>query len=187
MQDHTLRDVTDLLVKRHGFGLTDEDLKTVQHIVETFCTAGPQINYGFVNAPSDLTPPSYIELMTATDGKGRNWSYLASEANFARVRNMQLNNLILPVVGNFAGKKALRSIGSYLKMRSLNVSMFYISNVEQYLNEAQKIAFRLNVAHLPATYSSRLVRFTPPDSTTASPLVDLLSEFRSLFHLLNSE
>jgi hypothetical protein len=184
--DHTLHKVSDRLTVRHGFSLTDDDRKTIQHVLETFCTAGPQIDYGFVNAPSTLTAPSYAELMAATDGRGQNWSYLADEETFGRIRNMQLSNLIVPLVGNFAGKKTIRAVGQYLKMRNLTVSTFYISNVEQYLNEAQKVAFRSNVATLPITRSSRLVRFTPPESTTMSPLSLFVLESNSLFHLLSS-
>src|SRR5215467_4445683 len=64
--DHTLHKVTDRLTVRHGFTLTEDDRKTIQHVLETFCTAGPQIDYGFVNPPSTLTAPNYAELMSAT-------------------------------------------------------------------------------------------------------------------------
>jgi hypothetical protein len=161
----SFKGVTDRLITQHGFALTQDDREAMHHVLEAFCTAGPQIDYGFVNAPSNLTAPSYADLMTATDTRGRNWSYLANAENFERIRNMELNNLIVPLVGNFAGKKALRLVGQYLKSQDLSVSAFYVSNVEQYLNEAQKIAFRLNVAQLPAKNSSRLIRFTPPEST----------------------
>ena len=183
----TVQAVTDRLTIQHGFALAEDDHKVVQHVLETFCAAGPQIDYGFVNAPPNLTAPSYADLMTATDTMGRSWSYLATAENFERIRQMESNNLIVPLVGNFAGKKALRSVGQYLKQHDLTLSAFYVSNVEQYLNEAQKIAFRLNVAQLPANNSSRLIRFTPPESTTSSPLSLLLMEPRSLFHLLNNQ
>jgi hypothetical protein len=183
----TFQGVTDRLTTDHRFVLTEDDRKGVQHVLESFCAAGPQIDYGFVNAPSNVTAPSYADLMTATDTRGRNWSYLASAENFDSIRNMESKNLIVPLVGNFAGKKALRSLGQYLKSHDLTVSAFYVSNVEQYLNEAQKIALRLNVAQFPINNSSRLIRFTPPESTTSSPLSLLLTEPRSLFHLLNKQ
>jgi hypothetical protein len=181
----SFKGVTDRLITHHGFALSQDDREAMHHVLETFCAAGPQIDYGFVNAPSNLTAPSYADLMTATDTRGRNWSYLANAENFERIRNMELNNLIVPLVGNFAGKKTLRLVGKYLKSQDLSVSTFYVSNVEQYLNEAQKIAFRLNVAQLPARNSSRLIRFTPPESTTLIPFSLLLTEPRSLFHLLS--
>jgi hypothetical protein len=43
------------------------------------------------------------------------WCYLASAQTFERVRRMQARNLIVPVVGDFAGPKALRAIGDWLR------------------------------------------------------------------------
>lgn len=176
--------VIDRLTRLHGFALDDADRKVTRHILEMFCTGGPQIDYGFANAPSNLTAPSYAELMTATDPQGRNWSYLANDGNFSRIRNMHLNNLIVPLVGDFAGPKALRTVGQYLKRNGLVVTAFYVSNVEQYLNQEQTASFRSNVAALPAAASSTIIRFTPPESTTLDPLRNLVN--LNLFHLLNS-
>ena len=183
----TVQAVTDRLMTQHRFDLTEDDRKAVQHILEAFCTAGPQIDYGFVNPPSNLTAPSYADLMTATDNRGRSWSYLANAENFDRIRKMESNNLIVPLVGNFAGRKAIRAVGQYLKQHDLMESAFYVSNVEQYLNEAQKIAFRLNVEKLPANNSSRIIRFIPPESTRLIPFSLLLMEPHSLFHLLSKQ
>jgi hypothetical protein len=47
---------------------------------------------------------------------------------------MHQKNLIVPVVGGFAGPKALRAVGQYLKDRDAVVSVF-ISNVEDYIRE----------------------------------------------------
>jgi hypothetical protein len=176
--------VIDRLTKQHGFPLDDADRKMIRHILEMFCSAGPKIDYGFVNAPSNLTAPSYAELMTTSDGQGKNWSYLANDANFARVRNMQLNNLIVPLVGDFAGPKTLRAVGQYLKRNGLVATTFYVSNVEQYLTKEQTASFRSNVAALPIAMSSMLIRFTPPESTTLEPIRDFANP--SLFHLLDS-
>jgi hypothetical protein len=120
--------------------------------------------------------------MTATDTQGRNWSYLANDANFVRVRTMQLNNLIVPLVGDFAGAKTLKTVGQYLKRNGLVVTAFYVSNVEQYLKHDQTASFRSNVAALPVTTSSTLIRFTPPESTVLEPIQ--LFANPSLFHLL---
>ena len=59
----------------------------------------------------------------------------------------------MPVVGNFAGPKALRAIGAYLRQHNATVSAFYTSNVEMYLfqqgDDWKK--FYGNVATLPVT------------------------------------
>ena len=46
---------------------------------------------------------------------------------------MHAKNLIVPVVGNFAGPQALRAVGSFLRDRGATVTAFYLSNVEGYL------------------------------------------------------
>jgi len=180
----TLQRVNERLITQHRFPLADDAQKTIKHILDTFCAGGPQIDYGFANAPSNLTAPSYANLMTATDGRGTNWSYLANEDNFRRIREMQLKNLIVPVTGDFAGMKTLRAIGAYLKHHQAAVGAFYVSNVEQYLKEEQKTRFRTNVSVLPVTPSSMLIRFVPPESTVLEPVRNFLFKSGSLFHLL---
>jgi hypothetical protein len=62
-------------------------------------------------------------------------SYLSTEANFAVLKDLQSRNLVVPVVGNFGGPKAIRAIAQYLKSRGATVAAFYLSNVEQYLQQ----------------------------------------------------
>jgi len=103
--------------------------------------------------------PSFTDVMTSTDADGKNWNFLATESNYQAVREMQRKNLIVPVVGDFAGPKALRSVGRYLKDHDAVVSVFYVSNVEQYLTPAPKFqAFYENVSELPLNSSSTFIR-----------------------------
>jgi len=103
--------------------------------------------------------PTYTELMTATDASGVNRSYLASEANYKVVREMQQKNLIVPIVGDFAGPKAIRAVGDYLKAHNATLSVFYLSNVEQYLTPTAKLKlFYDNVATLPLNSTSSFIR-----------------------------
>lgn len=103
--------------------------------------------------------PSYADVITATDPAGRNWSYLASEENYRSVRELQQRNLIVPLVGDFAGPKAIRAVGQYLKEHDASVSAFYVSNVEQYLTPVAKLQnFYNNVATLPLNSSSTFIR-----------------------------
>jgi hypothetical protein len=186
MLAQNLQRVYDRLIRSHEFTLTNDDKATIQHVMETFCLAGPQIDYGFVKAPSNLTAPSYVDLMTATDARGQNWSYLGSEDNFNRVRAMQVKNLIVPLTGDFAGPKTLRAIGTYLKHYKAIVTAFYVSNVEQYLDK-KSTSFHDNVAALPATPGSMLIRFIPPESTALEPIRVFLAKRGALFHLLNEK
>jgi hypothetical protein len=103
--------------------------------------------------------PTYTDLMTATDGSGVHRSYLASEGNYKIVREMQQKNLIVPVVGDFAGPKAIQAVGKYLSDHNSTVSIFYLSNVEQYLTPTPTLKrFYENVATLPLNSSSTFIR-----------------------------
>jgi hypothetical protein len=76
---------------------------------------------------------SYSELQTATDASGNYLAYLASEANYRWIKDLETRNMLIPVVGDFAGPKAIRSVGQYLRDHQATVTAFYLSNVEQYL------------------------------------------------------
>jgi len=124
---------------------------------------GPAINYassdGDGPAVSGNYRPSYAELMTATDSTGHNRSYLASDEAFAFLKTLETKNLVVPVVGDFAGPRALRNLGAYLKAQSAVVSAFYVSNVEQYLR-AERVwgTFCGNAARLPVDDDSVFIR-----------------------------
>ncbi len=98
--------------------------------------------------------------MTAADDDGQPRSYLANEENFQFLREMQRKNLIVPLVGDFAGTKAIRAVAGYLKDHQATVTAFYTSNVEQYLFEQGDDwrRFYTNVATLPVDPSSTFIR-----------------------------
>ena len=108
--------------------------------------------------------PDYIELMTAMDRQGEQRSYLASEENYRVIRDLERRNLIVPLTGDFGGKKALRAVGQYLKDHNATVTAFYLSNVERYLFQSNGnqnggwTNFYDNVATLPLDASSTFIR-----------------------------
>ena len=59
--------------------------------------------------------PSYAALQMETDSDRVHRSYMATEANFRTLKEVELNNLLVPIVGDFAGPKAIRSVSDYLK------------------------------------------------------------------------
>jgi hypothetical protein len=94
-----------------------------------------------------------------TDWNGVARSYLATEENFKRLKRLQSRNLIVPVVGNFAGPKAIRAVGRYVREHGATISAFYVSNVEQYLfQDGLFDQFAQNVAALPVDGSSTFIR-----------------------------
>jgi hypothetical protein len=155
--------ITDQLVRRHGFPLTPDDLEQLESIYFAFFWDGPSVRYssgvGLGGRGRGSGFPTYEELMVQSDWNGVPRSYLASEEHFGRLKSLQERNLIVPVVGNFAGPKALRGIGDYLRQHGATVTSFYVSNVEQYLYQDGVFdAFARNVAMLPIDGSSTFIR-----------------------------
>jgi len=164
LYDRNLRAIEAQLSGTHGFPLSQDDLKGIEHVFHAFHTFGPAINYSSSEAEDSVTNagnyrPTYAELMAATDSEGRPRGYLASEDAFGVVKALESKNLVVPVVGDFAGPRALRAVGAYLKARSAVVSAFYVSNVEQYLR-VQRVwgSFCGNAARLPIDDASTLIR-----------------------------
>jgi hypothetical protein len=154
-----LRAIRMRLVERHRFALTAEDLKTLTEVYTAFARNGPDIQYSIRNGPR-LRFPTYGELIQLTDAEGVARSYLATEELFSVLKDMQEKNLIVPVVGDFAGNKALPALGTYLTQHGLIVKAFYLSNVEMYLFQSPT-AWRLfyaNLARLPIDERSAVIR-----------------------------
>lgn len=151
------------LVDQHGFELSEEDLKTIDYVYFAFYAAGPYLNYSFSPSRGGFAGrrmPTFGELMAQTDEAGESRSFLATEASFRFLRDMHRRNLIVPVVGDFAGDKALRAVGTYVRERNATITAFYTSNVEQYLFQQGDDWRRFfgNVATLPVDEKSTFIR-----------------------------
>ena len=160
MFESTLAAVKKKLTVDHGFTLTMDDENAIGYILRAFFIGGPNLTYSGPRPENGRTIlPSYEEMLTDSDSNGKPRSFLASEENFQIVRQMQKDNLIIPIVADFAGPSAIRSVGRYLKERNATVTAFYVSNVEQYLfmSEAWK-KFYGNVATLPLDSKSVFIR-----------------------------
>jgi hypothetical protein len=151
--------ITDRLTKKHGFPLSENDLGGIEWVYSNFRRFGAFINYGSSGRGGFGNGVTYADLMTATDEQGVFRSYLANEENFNVLKSLETKNLVVPVVGNFSGPKALRAVGKYLKEKEGTVAAFYLSNVEQYLQQdGIWDEFCRNVASLPLDASSTFIR-----------------------------
>ena len=159
----TLKDIQNHLTRQHGFGLSNDDLQMLEYVFLSFYLGGPDItyNYGGQGFPGrSRGMPSFADLMVPTDAAGVSRGFLGTEQQYNVVRDLHLRNLIVPIVGDFAGPKALRAVGEYLRSHNAVVSAIYTSNVEQYLfREPHKWSkYYENVATLPLDSSSTFVR-----------------------------
>jgi hypothetical protein len=154
-----LQAIKDHLTKKRGLPLSEAHLEGIDWVYGNFHRFSTRINYSSSGRGGFGNGVTYAELMTATDDQGVHRSYLANEANFNVLKSLETKNLIVPVVGNFAGPKAIRSVGKYLKEKGGTVVAFYLSNVEQYLQQdGIWNEFCRNVATLPLDASSTFIR-----------------------------
>ena len=149
--------------RHHPLG--EEDRAGIEYVYRAFFDFGPMIQYSSTSrySPGGMfggrNQPTYADLMVATDADGVSRSYLSTEARFAVLKDLHARNMLVPVVGNFGGPRAIRQVGAYLKQNGATVSAFYLSNVEQYLRQdGLWSAFCANVAALPLDDSSTFIR-----------------------------
>jgi hypothetical protein len=158
--------IDERLTKTHGFWLDSADLRSLRHVYVTFFEAGTDINYNYRPGFAAFNPayPTLGELQGLTNATGEHMAFLADERRYETVRALELRNAIVPVVGDFAGPKAIRAVGDWLRARHANVGAFYLSNVEQYLFRSTVDAGRFyeNVATLPTDTTSTFIRSVPP-------------------------
>jgi hypothetical protein len=171
-------------VRSLGFPLAAEDLATIARFHRTFIEQGLNLRMSSFGRPERLDYPTYGDLLRQTDLDGRQASYLAHEADFRFVQSLERRNLIVPVVGDLAGPKAVRAIGRYLGSHHEVVAAFYASNVEQYLFRSGTFdRWAGNVAALPHDQRSVIIRsFFPygrphPDARPGYLTVQLLQTF----------
>jgi hypothetical protein len=133
--------------------LTDQDLATIDKIHKAFSLRGLSIKYDYIPVPT------YGEFLLESDLDGRKQNFLNSAQEFRYLKRMQEENRIIPVVGDFAGSHSLREIGRFLKERDEKVTVFYTSNVEQYLvRNLGWGQFLENARELPLHESSVFIR-----------------------------
>ncbi len=174
LYEENLKAVEDQLASTHHFPLTSGDREGIEWALSNYYRFGPSINYG--SSLSGSSPPAivgasggggnrggggatYASLMLADDGQGKYRSFLTSEENFGIIKDLESRNMIVPVVGDFGGDKAIRAVGKYLKGIDATVSAFYVSNVEQFLVQGGIWnTFCESVASLPLDEFSLFIR-----------------------------
>lgn len=153
------------LTVTHGFPLSKEDLEYIEYVYTTFATTGPGLRYNMGGYGGGYRRfgrgmPNYSDLMTEADSLGVRRSYLATDEAYAFVRDMELRNAIIPFTGDFAGPKALRALGTYVRDHGAVVKAIYVSNVEQYLFQDPDNwrKYYENIATLPIDSTTVFIR-----------------------------
>jgi len=153
----------DLLCKKiqkYRTNLSDNDLDQIYSMYRDF------FEYNlFLRTRNDLTSwqgwlyPTYRDFLLATDQNGRNWNFLNDDWQFQRLKTMQTNNLIIPIVGDLTGEQSLSTIAEFAKKRRKSITTIYISNAEQFIFEEKLFdQYMNNIKNLPKNSSSLLIR-----------------------------
>jgi hypothetical protein len=118
--------------------------------------AGPGMSARFLALPMY---PTLGRMIATTDAQGGPAHFLSLEALYQRVRDLQLGERLVPVVGDFSGSRSLARLGDWLRERGFAVNAFYTSDVEFFLLRAGVYeAFVRNLRGLPWTRDALIVR-----------------------------
>ncbi len=144
------------------FPLSQDDLYSLDYVYDSFRKEGVYISFqldSLWGRRSFGRFPTMKTILEQRDPNGKPGNFLASDEDYKIVRSLQEQNRIIPIVGDFAGPKALKAIAGYLRKHSYSVSVFYISNVEQFLFENWVFdAYIENIKALPINSNSLLIR-----------------------------
>lgn len=152
-----LSEVRRLITDEYKIPFGQREEEELEYLFSNFKSDGLEISFRLYRNWNYF--PTLREIIIQKDKQGKGRHFLASKEEYNFLRQMQLRNLIIPVNGNFAGDKALASIGKYLKLYEVPVTAFYLSNVEQYLFGDQIFSsFAANVKKLPIDDKSLFIR-----------------------------
>jgi hypothetical protein len=157
------------LAEVHRFPLSSPELDAIDRALKAFYADGPDIQFWRAR-PVEARRPSYRQLMTAKDLMGQSRSFLATEEAFGFVKELQVRNRIVPIVGDFGGAHAIRRVGTYVRDHADVVTAFYASNVAVYLTNQQARVFCGNLASLPTAPRAAFI-----ESDAVRPLADKLA------------
>jgi len=153
----------ETVIKNFGVPLSAADLETIAKVRARFVSAGLNLVFQARGQPLRNYYPSLRTLLREKDRDGRQLSFLALEPAYRFVRSMQARDLIIPVVGDVSGSRAMRAIAADMKARALTVSAFYISNIEYYLFPPGTFArYAANLNSFPHDQQSMVIRSVFP-------------------------
>jgi hypothetical protein len=152
--------VRERLTGKFGLKLSEEDFERIEFVYRTLHEEGLDLRFSSIGRDNAANYPTFESLLLQTDRSGRLQGYLSTEDLFIWMKRFQAENRLLPVVGDFAGGHALRSIGDFLRRNGLQVGAFYTSNVEFYLfgDDSQWRRYVANLRALPVSPDAVFIR-----------------------------
>ena len=127
------RQAVDSILRGLPLPINDADHATIERFHAEFIQQGTRLRFRTFGRPPRPCYPTYRQLLLETDALGQEASFVAREEDFRIVKKLSVRNLIVPVVGDLAGPRALAAIGRWLQEHGVGVGAYYTSNVEDYL------------------------------------------------------
>ena len=162
-QQRALRSKLEAAIRTTGMNLSAGDFERIAQFHRAFIEDGLSLTFAARGRAPASYYPSLRTLLLETDGAGRKASFLAIESSYQFLRGMQQRDLIIPVVGDVSGPRAMLAIAAEMRNRGTALSAFYISNVEQYLFQDGRFPrFVENLKRFPRTERSTVIRSVFP-------------------------
>lgn len=151
--------IRNRLLQGYGLKLSNKDLEGLEYVYKTLSEEGVDLRFSSIGRNNAANYPTFEKLLLETDRSGQLQGYLATEESFQWMKRFEAENRLIPIVGDFAGPKALKAVGAFLKKNGLMVSTFYTSNVEYYLFEnSEWRPFVNNIRTLPVSEDAVFIR-----------------------------
>ena len=151
--------VEETIQEDFKFPLSADDREALEYVYTAFWEENLNIRFWFSGRWSWGRFPTMRAILLEKDLRGLRANFLAKEEDYRFVRELHLRNRIIPLVGDFAGSKTFAAIGDFLRENGHSVSVFYTSNVEQYLFRSGVFgAFVENIRKLPIGEKSFFIR-----------------------------
>jgi hypothetical protein len=159
--DSSLSETDSLLaaVRRFGVPLEATDSETIRRFHGTFIREGLDLRFTSTGRSPRFFYPTLRELILQRDLQGNRANYLATEAAWRFLKDLQARDRVIPVVGDLAGTRAFPAVGREVAARGERVSALYVSNVEMYIwRDGTFRNFASNAARFPRRENSVIIR-----------------------------
>jgi hypothetical protein len=151
--DELLRTLRD----KFALSLGSTDLESLRRMHDAFFERQLDISFE-LHQSTGRHYPTLRELLRLESPNHRG-SFLAHDADFRFVQDLERRHRVWFVVGDFGKPAALRRVAAELGRRKLTLRSFYVSNVEQYLFGTQAWnEWLANLGAFPLSDESALIR-----------------------------
>ncbi len=157
--ERNLDEAFEHIETRLGFALDAKDENVLEFTYRSFFEEQLALRFKSHGRPPMPYHPTYRSLLLARGPDGEPSHFLARPEDYDHVRRLAQEGRLVPVVGDFAGSHALKSVGEFARGQGEIVTAFYVSNVEFYLLRGDLFSrYVENVRALPISESSQFIR-----------------------------